>query len=117
MKYNKSEIMTRAWNLYRSNVKVKTFSDALRKAWAEAKIGTVATKTGYEIPAWFYEKNLDKLTSAHLVCYHTFFEENIIRETEKAVYVDLEMRTRSGAESKYSRKVWLPKSILYRYAV
>jgi len=39
MKYNKSEIMTRAWAIYRRyNV---SFADALRKAWKEAKIAAL----------------------------------------------------------------------------
>lgn len=51
MRYNRFEIMTRAWNLCRSNIKYNVFADALRKAWAEAKAAVETTKTGYEIPA------------------------------------------------------------------
>ena len=39
MKYNLSKIMSKAWNLYRKATKVAiTFSEALRRAWAWAKV-------------------------------------------------------------------------------
>ena len=40
MKYNKSEIMTRAWSLFRMSQKwvdSLTFSECLRRAWDAAK--------------------------------------------------------------------------------
>jgi len=42
MTYNKSEIMSKAWRIYKSNstrsfYKIATFADALRRSWAEAK--------------------------------------------------------------------------------
>jgi hypothetical protein len=38
--YNKSEIMRRAWVIFRSNNNVNTFSDALKQSWSIAKNGT-----------------------------------------------------------------------------
>ena len=39
MKYNLSNIMTKAWELYRKAfLKITTFGEALRRAWAIAKV-------------------------------------------------------------------------------
>lgn len=37
MKYNKSEIMKMAWNLYRTTMKTNRFGTCLREAWVVAK--------------------------------------------------------------------------------
>jgi hypothetical protein len=114
MKYNKSEIMKKAWNIFRSTK--HSFSESLRRAWAWAK-SLVPNEVRYAIPDWFMNKNMDKVTTAHLVCFQTFDKYAIKKETEKAYYVELDMMTREGFESKYTKKIWVPKSILRQYLV
>lgn len=112
--YNRSNIMKRAWVIFKST-KITVFAEALKKAWKEAKelIGRVR----YNIPSWFMNKNLDKVTTKHCMCYQTFGPENIVKETKKAILVELDMMTNSGYETYYSKKVWVPKSIIEEYYI
>lgn len=112
-KYNKSEIFKRAWNLVRHQK--KTLSQALKESWDFAKRTTEEIKKRYSIADWFMHKNIDKMTTAHLECHQTFSDKDIIKETEKAVYVELEMMTKSGFESRYTHKIWIPKSCVEVY--
>ena len=113
MKETLRKVMKRAWEIKRENVR-NIFGLCLKMAWAEIK-ATVKT-VGYQIADWFMNKNLDKVTTEHLMCYSNFFENEIIKETEKAYYVELPMRVKgSGAESRYTRKVWVPKSVVSTY--
>lgn len=43
MTYNKSEIMKKAWNLYRTG-RYSSFADALRQSWSIAKAAVAAQK-------------------------------------------------------------------------
>lgn len=113
MKYNKSEIMKKAWNIFRSTK--KTFSESLKEAWRQAKEAT-KTVIRYLIPDWFMNKNYEKVTTAHCRCYQTFSSDDIIKETEKAFCVELGMMTKSGSDTNYTKKLWIPKSIVEKYA-
>ena len=112
-KYNMSEIFKKAWNIVKNNG--KTMSEALKAAWKWAKTTVSAVEKRYQIKDWFMNKNLDKVTSAHMRCVQFFGKENIIKETEKALYVELEMITNFGADTKYTRKIWVPKSCVEEY--
>lgn len=114
MKYNKSEIMKKAWSIFKSTK--KSFSEALKKAWKYAK-EAAKTTIRYQIPDWFMNKNLDKVTTLHCRCYQTFAKEDIIKESEKALFVSLGMMTNSGYDTNYSKKVWIPKSIIEKYEI
>lgn len=59
--YNKSEIMRRAWKIFRTN-EVKTFSEALRQSWSIAKNGT-PTANFNDIYAKEYNKILNFVSS------------------------------------------------------
>lgn len=59
--YNKSEIMRRAWKIFRSN-EVDTFSQALRQSWSIAKNGT-PTANFNQIYAKEYNKVLNFVSS------------------------------------------------------
>lgn len=109
MMYNKSEIMKKAWSIFKSTK--KTFSEALKESWKRAK-----ESVRYVIPDWFMNKNLDKVTTAHCICYQSFDASDIVKETEKAYLVELEMQTRSGYETYYTKKIWVPKSIILKHA-
>ena len=111
--YNMSEIFKKAWNIVKNNG--KTMSEALKAAWEWAKATVSAAEKRYQIKDWFMNKNLDKVTSAHMRCIQFFGKENIIKETEKALYVELEMITNFGADTKYTRKIWVPKSCVEEY--
>lgn len=109
-KYDKSKIFKTAWSFVKE--KGRTLSEALKTAWRCAKIDVKhSLKKRYLIADWFIEKNLDKFTSNYLVCYQSFDGKSILKETEKAIYVELKMSTIDGGfESKYTRKTWIPKS-------
>ena len=113
MKTTLQKVMKRAWKIKRED-KRNIFGECLRMAWAEIK-GTVKT-VGYQIADWFMNKNMEKVTTEHLMCYSNFFQNEIIKVTEKAYYVELGMRVKgSGAESRYTRKIWVPKSVVTTY--
>jgi hypothetical protein len=112
MKYNKSEIMKKAWNIFRSTK--HSFSESLKRAWAKSLDPSTVR---YAIPDWFMNKNIDKFVTTNLITSQYFGEVNILKETEKAFYVELEMVTRTGFDSRYTRKTWVPKSILRQYLV
>lgn len=112
MKYNKSEIMKKTWNIFRSTK--HSFSESLKRAWAHAK-ELANTTVRYMIPDWFMNKNLDKVTTPHCMCHQTFAKEDIVKETEKALCIALGLITKSGYETYYTKNVWGPKSIIEEY--
>lgn len=115
MRYNKSKIMKRAWNLLRGNSKMNSFSECLKKAWAEAK-ETVKVTVRYSIKDWFYNKLVEEKRNGSWIVYSTFSKEDIVKETEKAVCVNMGVYNAStGAESIYMKKCWIPKSCVYEY--
>lgn len=109
MRYNMSEIMKRAWNLFKSNANIKSLSEGLKKAWAEAK-GAVSSLIRYRVKEWFYNKNEDSFTTDHCVAYPTFYNDEIVKETEKALCIKFDLFTKGGAETKYTKNIWVPKS-------
>ena len=113
MKETLRKVMKRAWEIKRENAR-NIFGLCLKMAWAE--IRETATTIGYQIADWFMNKNLEKVTTEHLSCYSNFFKRDILKETEKAYYVELPMMVKgSGAESRYTRKLWVPKSVVSTY--
>ena len=66
MKYNRSKIMRRAWEIKRSeNVSI---SEALKAAWAEAKNPT--PKTLREEIRLCWDKKTDLISSEHMRIFH-----------------------------------------------
>lgn len=93
-----------------------TFGCALSNLWKEA-IEEEVKHVGFQIKTWFYNKNADKLTTAHCHASPYFGKEDIIKETEKAYQVNLELVTNStGADTAYTKLVWVPKSCVETYA-
>lgn len=92
-----------------------TFGCALSNLWKE--VSEEAKTVGYQIKAWFLNKNADKFTTAHCHVSRYFSKEDIIKETEKAYQVNLELVTNStGADTTYTKLVWVPKSCVEAYA-
>lgn len=114
MRYNRSDIMRRAWNLFRSNKNITTFAEGLKKAWAEAK-AVVPQNERFAIAGWWMNRNYDKVSTAHCQCYDTFEASEIVKETEKAMCVELGMRTKAGVDTAYVKTVWVPKSVVSTY--
>lgn len=113
MRYNKSKIMKRAWQLFKSTV--ENFSECLKKAWAEAK-EAVKIIVKYSIKDWFYNKLVEEKRSGNWIIYSTFGSEDVVKETEKAVCVEMGVYNAStGAESIYTKKCWIPKSCITQY--
>lgn len=57
--YNKANIMSKAWSLFKATT--KTFADCLRQAWADAKAYVKAIKENLieeEVHTWFGWKEL-----------------------------------------------------------
>ena len=59
MKYNKSEIIKRAWSLWRQSKRLgfdkkygDTFANKLAQAWSEAKEAANPTTWAYVVPMW-----------------------------------------------------------------
>ena len=94
MKYNRSEIMKKAWKFYRESKLMndnKTFAECLRNAWALAKEKANPMVNAYVIPNWMmYEKELFGVRP------NVVKETMIERETKKAFKVYGE---------------WIPKSV------
>lgn len=112
-KYNLSKIMKRAWELFRTTV--KSFSECLKKAWAEAKEAVKVT-TRYQLKDWFYKKLVEEKRSGSWIVYGTFGKEDVLKETEKAVYVNMGVyNAATGAESAWTKKCWIPKSCVTEY--
>lgn len=109
--YTLRKVMKRAWEIKRQDSR-NIFALCLKMAWAEVR------EIRFMIADWFMNKNLDKVTTAHCMCFQTFSKEDIVKETEKAFYVALQlMVSATGAESRYTKKVWIPKSVVTTYEV
>lgn len=92
-----------------------TFGCALSNLWNE--ISEEAKTVRFQINTWFLNKNADKLTTAHCHVSRYFGKEDIIKETEKAYQVNLELVTNNtGADTAYTKLVWVPKSCVEIYA-
>lgn len=93
MKYNKSDIMSRAWSIRRMTG--CTMSTALKQSWAQAKSPV------YSIKGWFMTKNFDPSERLAIVGV----TPELRRETEKAVQLCW--------DTNYGKIVrWVPKSCL-----
>ena len=114
-KYNLSEIMKRAWRMFKGVTKC-SFDECLKKAWTEAKEATKVT-VRYAVKAWFYNKLKEEKRNGSWIVYSTFGKEDIIKESEKAIYVEMGVYNAStGSESVYTKKCWIPKSCIEEYA-
>lgn len=118
----KKRLFIRAWELYREN-KGSLFSECLRESWNEYKLnknkGEEETMKTFKIKDWFYNKEFTgglfnvteeyKKKCAVNFCNlaEVFEESDIIKETEKAVYVELKTEVET---KEVSKKVWIPKS-------
>lgn len=92
-----------------------TFGCALSNLWKE--LSEEAKTVRFQIKAWFLNKNADTLTTAHCHVSPYFGKDNIIKETEKAYQVNLELVTNStGADTAYTKLVWVPKSVIEAYS-
>lgn len=110
MKYNKSEIMRKAWELFREGTVEMSFSLCLKTAWrlakktvkkvAEVKKNIVFT----DIKQWF----LNKMDSVSFMALESGIAVNDIvleRETEKAIQISTEWNG-------YRKMIWFPKSVV-----
>ena len=96
IKITKSQIMKNAWKAYKIGYKgIKTFAEALKMSWAEAKKQT--EKRIVMIADWFATK---KLGLGRGLGYE-LRKGNVIKETEKAVLVNL-----------FGEEIWCPKSTI-----
>ena len=62
-------------------------------------------------------KNYENFTTTHLRAFQFFGPDQIKRETEKALQVELDTRTFDGFDSKYTLTRWIPKSVVSAYYV
>ena len=112
-------IMKRAWEL-KKEFKNALFSECLKEAWKEVK----EMKT-YIIKDWFYEKELTynefeiagkirevKKKYGTIFCSYsrTFTENDIIKETEKAMLVSIKPEVET--EKEHKSEIWIPKSVV-----
>ena len=105
---NRSEIMKRAWNLYRSNKAVDSFAAALRKAWAEYKEAHKPVEAKAQVKDWFFGTLASELNLGR-VAYIVPFA--FCKESEKAMYVIF--NTGSDSTGKARRRAhWIPKSAI-----
>lgn len=114
----KSELFKKAHEMTRTTIAklggnyLVTFAQALKELYKNA-VKTVR----FQIKTWFLNKNADKLTTAHCHVSPYFGKEDIVKETEKAYQVNLELVTNStGADTAYTKLVWVPKSCVETYA-
>lgn len=91
-----------------------TFGCALSTLWKEA-IEEEVKHVGYQVKDWFYKKNIDNFVTAHCYACRYFSNEDIIKETEKAYQVKLDLVTNAGAETAYTKLVWVPKACVETY--
>lgn len=115
------KIMKRAWEMMKE-VNGALFSECLKEAWKESR-EIKEDNTVLEMSSWIFEqKNLDKYeiriagkTRTNIkkygcaYCGYTrqFKKENIIKETEKAYFIEVQTEFDTD-ETK--EKVWIPKS-------
>ena len=114
----KSELFKKAHEMTRTTIAklggnyLVTFAQALKELYKNA-VKTVR----FQIKTWFINKNADKLTTAHCHVSPYFGKEDIVKETEKAYQVNLELVTNStGADTAYTKLVWVPKSVCEAYS-
>lgn len=113
--YNKSEIMKKAWNMVKNNG--MTISEALKLSWKRAKrivesvkAAEAMTEKAYEIKEWFYNKNRQNFCFRSGSASRFFNQSDIVKETEKAYNIALEVESHDGEHYLFTKYVWVPKS-------
>lgn len=117
-------IMKRAWEL-KKEYKNALFSECLKEAWKEYKKNGVEEMKTYIIANWFYEKNFTgydlfiagnprenaKKYDATCCDYsRAFTEDDIIKETEKAYFINVRPEVDTAEET--HKQEWIPKSLV-----
>lgn len=115
MKYNLSEIMKKAWNMVRNNG--MTISEALKLSWARAKRAVEGARKAAEIigkklaiKEWFYRKNSQNFFFRNGSASRFFDQSDIVKETEKAYNLALEVESHDGERVLFVKNVWVPKN-------
>lgn len=113
--YNKSQIFKKAWNMVKHNG--MTMSEALKLFWKRAKrlvesirASRAKEEKSFSIKEWFYNKNSEKFRFRNGSASRWFEESDIVKETEKAYNVTLEVESYDGEHTLFITKVWVPKS-------
>lgn len=113
-KYNLSKIMKEAWRKFREGYNEK-FGECLRYAWFCAKLEVSSkARCGYTIKDWFWNKVVAERCKGDWVINTTFETKDIIKETEKAFFVEMKVGNLvTGKDSKWTKNVWIPKSACF----
>lgn len=109
MNYNKSEIMKKAWELFKMNTGIRiSFSDCLKSAWKKAKKSAMKTVKRNiiftSIEKWFLKK-MDTVTFMALESGIAVNDIVLEKETEKAIQISTEWNG-------YRKMIWFPKSVV-----
>lgn len=112
MKYNKSEIMKKAWELFKTDDGIKvSFSQCLKLAWKQAKKAVVKAVNNVkknivitEIKQWFLRK-MDAVSFMALESGIAVNDIVLEKETEKAIQISTEWNG-------YRKTMWMPKSVV-----
>lgn len=112
MKYNKSEIMKKAWELFKTDDGIKvSFSQCLKLAWKQAKKAVVKAVSNVkknivitEIKQWFLRK-MDAVSFMALESGIAVNDIVLEKETEKAIQISTEWNG-------YRKMMWMPKSVV-----
>lgn len=107
-RYDKSAIFKKAWNMVK-NSKV-SMSYALKEAWRHAKERAVDVVERMRIKDWFYDKNAQNFRFRNGSAAQTFEKSDIVKETEKAYNLALEVESYDGEHVLFVKYVWVPKS-------
>ena len=106
MKYNKSEIMKKAWELKKS-LRI-TMSEALKKSWEAAKKNALKRIVNKRIRFQNIEKGfLRKMNDTTFLALKSGIEVDdtvLEKETEKAIEISTEWNG-------YRKRIWIPKSV------
>ena len=111
MKYNKSEIMKKAWELFKEDGNTFSFSICLKTAWRIAKklivktVKTVKRNIVFtDIKKWFLKK-MDTVSFMALESGIAVNDIVLEKETEKAIQISTEWNG-------YRKMMWLPKTVV-----
>ena len=109
MKYNKSEIMKKAWELFKAADGITvSFADCLKIAWKKAKKSVVKTVKRNivftNIEKWFVKK-MDTVSFMALESGIAVNDIVLEKETEKAIQISTEW-------DGYRKMMWFPKSVV-----
>lgn len=112
-KYNLSEIMKHAWELFKDDSIKLSFSECLRASWKQAKkVAAKAVKKNIiivDMSKWFVKK-LDAVSFMAIDSGMAVNDIILEKETEKAVMLSTEWNG-------YRKLIWIPKSVIsYTFA-